>query len=878
MTYNYQLMSSLFVWMLSIATVIGVVIVAIRLFLKKKSNELSERIATITPYSDIQKSREKELSQSNKSFFIDIETDLRNSFSGHIISSSEEEQFTKYYTGFFHEVNSLLKSLEAFHIEPSEAISKFAHDFGNIHLLVKRHNEQVIQETLDTNKDFFDHCLKYPLDKQQRRSIVSEEDNCLVVSSAGSGKTSSIVGKVRYLIDIKHINPQNILLISYTNKAAAELTERMNIVGLRGYTFHKLAIDIIGKATEQKPSIHDNTDALFVKIYHKLLEDEDFKKSIVEYFVDYQVQEADWEHRKNERRQKLSELKEIRLKAQFPDMDGKAIYVRSEQEQKICFVLSSLGVKFRYEEPYEHPLADEMHSQYKPDFSIYFEQDGKTKRIYLEHFGVDEHGLVPTWFAKDKGITYEEANQKYNDGITWKKAAHEKFGTVLLTTSSADFHYSDIRHTLKALLKKVGVPVQEKTDAELYDMVLPPNSKQEKAFIRLVVTFVTLIKSSCKSINEVLKQAKNVGDERSLFIIKRIFMPVYERYIEELKGSNQIDFTDAILQATEICRSSHPVKYEYIIVDEFQDISVDRYNFLKVLREGNPPAKLYCVGDDWQSIYRFSGSDMALFNQFSDYFGSTEINRIETTYRFGEPLVSLSSQFIQRNKVQIKKDIHPFNPQTKTELQFCAYERRDYCNAIGQLVASIPADKSIFLLGRYSFDDYYLSFLYKSVKEGNRFYYFIGDRKIEFLTVHKSKGLEADYVIILQCNKDTYGFPSMVSDDPVLDYVLTKSDQYPYGEERRLFYVAITRAKIKTYVFYDKRFPSVFVDEFLHPEKVTEESYVKHPNANKKWTRSADKFLLTLYHEGKSIKYIAEKMGRSQTSIVMRIGKLEGKQ
>ena len=237
-------------------------------------------------------------------------------------------------------------------------------------------------------------------------------------------------------------------------------------------------------------------------------------------------------------------------------MDGKTIYVRSEQEQKICFALSSLGVKFRYEEPYEHPLADEMHSQYRPDFSIYFEQDSKTKRIYLEHFGVDEHRLVPTWFAKDKGITYEEANQKYNDGITWKIAAHKKFGTVLLTTSSADFRYSDIQHTLKASLKKVGVPVQEKTDAELYDMVLPPNSKQEKAFIRLVVTFVTLIKSSCKSMHEVLKQAKNVGDERSIFIIKRIFQPVYERYIEELKNCNQIDFTDAILQATEICRSA----------------------------------------------------------------------------------------------------------------------------------------------------------------------------------------------------------------------------------------------------------------------------------------------------------------------------------
>lgn len=455
-------MQSLFILAICIIAISLVVIVIARIRLKNKSKELSERIATITSYRDIQEHREKELSQSNKSFFIDIETDLRNSFNGHVISSSEEEQFTKYYTGFFHEVNSLLKSLEAFHIEPSETISKFTHDFGNIHSIVTKHNEQVIQDTLNAHKDFFDHCLKYPLDKQQRRSIVSEEDNCLVVSSAGSGKTSSIVGKVRYLIDIKHISPQNILLISYTNKAAGELTERMDIAGLRGYTFHKLAIDIIGKATGQKPSICDNTDALFVKIYHRLLEDEDFKKSIVEYFVDYQVQEADWERRKNERRQQLSELKEVRLKAQFPDMDGKTIYVRSEQEQKICFALSSLGVKFRYEEPYEHPLADEMHSQYKPDFSIYFEQDGKTKRIYLEHFGVDEHGLVPTWFAKDKGITYEEANQKYNDGITWKKAAHEKFGTVLLTTSSADFHYSDIRYTLKASLKKVGVHVQEK--------------------------------------------------------------------------------------------------------------------------------------------------------------------------------------------------------------------------------------------------------------------------------------------------------------------------------------------------------------------------------------------------------------------------------
>lgn len=854
-----------------------IVVVIKRIHLKQQSKQLSEKISRIPSYEKSQRYEERKaaISARIECFSANIATDLETSFAKRYITFSQEKEFANYYTDYYKEAKRLVPQLKTFGIEPSEAVLKLLWDFKSIGKLVRKHNEQFICNLLNTHKQFFDCCLKYPLDEQQRRSIVSEEDNCLVVSSAGSGKTSSIVGKVKYLIELKKVDPTRILLISYTNKAAAELTERMGIDGLRGYTFHKLALDLIGQQTGQKPSICDNTDALFVKIYRELLDDPRFRKHAVEYFVDYQASEADWEKRKNERRQQLSEQKDVRLKALLPDMDGKPIYIRSEQEQKICFVLSSLGVKFRYEEPYEHPVADAMHSQYKPDFSIYFERDGKPKRLYLEHFGVDEHGLVPAWFAKDRNISYEEANRIYNDGITWKKAAHEKFETELITTSSADFYHSDIKEKLKTLLSGAGVPLQERTDTELYGMVLPEGSKQEKAFIRLIATFVTLLKSSCRSLKEVLKQTDETDDSRSEFVIKNIFRPVYERYTEALRNSGQIDFTDAILQATDICRTSHPVTYDYIIVDEFQDISVDRYNFLKALREGNPPAKLYCVGDDWQSIYRFSGSDMALFNNFAGFFGPTEINKIETTYRFGEPLVGISAQFIQRNTAQIQKNIRPFSEHTKTELSFQAYERNDYCNTIGRLVASIPADKSVFLLGRYSFDDYYLSFMYKSVKEGNRFYYIIDGRKIEFLTVHKSKGLEADYVIILQCNKDTYGFPSRVSDDPALQYVLTASDRFPYGEERRLFYVAITRAKVKTWVLYDTRFPSVFVDEFLHPEKVTQESYTKHPNANKRWTPRADQFLLTLHREGKSIKYIAEKMGRSQTSIVMRLGKLD---
>ena len=474
-------------------------------------------------------------------------------------------------------------------------------------------------------------------------------------------------------------------------------------------------------------------------------------------------------------------------------------------------------------------------------------------------------------------MLYKEINREYNKGIMWKRAIHRKHGTQLLETYSADFYCSDIKATLKKRLEDAGVPIQEKTDEELCNVMLPRESEQEKLFVRRIATFITLMKSSCKSIQTVLLRAKEAGDQRSAFIIQYIFQPAYECYTEILNEKHRLDFTDLIWQATEICRTRRPVEYDYIIVDEFQDISRDCYNFLQALKEGNnPPAKLYCVGDDWQSIYRFSGSDITFFSRFADYFGPTEVNKLETTYRFGEPLLSLSSHFVQRNQVQIDKKIRPSNFDAKTQLEFHAYNRHDYCDMINGLIFVIPSNRSVLLLGRYSFDDYYLSCRYKMIKEGSRFYYLIAGRKIEFLTIHKSKGLEADYVILLQCNKDIYGFPSLVSDDPVLNYAMSAVDQFLYGEERRLFYVAITRAKVKTIVLYDKRCPSVFVDEFLRPEEAAEEQKAEHSNADRRWTRAAERFLLKLYGEGNSLQYIATKMGRSRASIAMRLRKLSG--
>ena len=283
------------------------------------------------------------------------------------------------------------------------------------------------------------------------------------------------------------------------------------------------------------------------------------------------------------------------------------------------------------------------------------------------------------------------------------------------------------------------------------------------------------------------------------------------------------DFTDAIIRATELCNNGHHPDYEYILVDEFQDISMDRYRFLQSLRRKSPLTKLFCVGDDWQSIYRFAGSDMALFKSFEKFFGYTKKCLMETTYRFGEPAIAESSKFVLANPEQVVKNVHSFRDEAETKLDFLSTDGREgVVETVKYLADQIPADKEIFLLGRYGFDVN----IFKNTDLGvhntrDGVYVTYGYRQMNFMTVHQSKGLECDYIILLNCNGGTIGFPSQISDSPVLKYVLSEPDAYAFSEERRVFYVGITRAKKHTWVLYDMNNPSPFVKEFvktLEPE------------------------------------------------------------
>ena len=695
----------------------------------------------------------------------------------------------------------------------------------NIEYSRDKHNKEFIERELKENKTYFDTVLgEYPLDPQQRDAIVKLEDNCLVIASAGSGKTSTILGKAKYLVEKRNIAPSKILLITYTRKAANELHERMKIEGMTCCTFHKLAKDIIANVTGQAPSFCEQDVTL--NIFHKLIQTNgNFLHAVNDYLINQQSLMG-LEHDYTDAFSYYEDRKKYGIQALFSDMDGNIIFTRSEEEKRLVSILARLGVRFRYEAPYPYNTTTPERRQYKPDFTIYYHDNfGVEKVLYLEHFAIDASRNVPQWFGDGERGGWQNANRRYNEGIEWKWITHSLNRTDLIVTTSADFRDGTVESKLIEQLRRYGVPINERSDEELYGMMVNRNKKVEKSVYTLITSFITLMKANEKTIDGLLREVPQAELQdisasinlRNRTILRDIIKPFYEEYERTLSDKGEIDYTDAIIKASELCRKGLWRNYEYILVDEFQDISVDRYKFLQALRGNSANTKLFCVGDDWQSIFRFSGSDMSLVYEFEKYFGYTEQCKIETTYRFHQPLIDKSSAFIMRNKEQKEKTIKtPNNDTNKTYLNFVkcdGSDRESVLKKVKEIVQTIPKDQSILLLGRYNYDAMSVGFSGKIDMKDNRITVDIDGRNLPFLSVHSAKGLEADHVILVNCNQGA--FPSIIEDDPILDFVLSKSESYPFAEERRLFYVAMTRARMRMYVLYDQKRPSSFISEFL---------------------------------------------------------------
>ena len=753
----------------------------------------------------------------------------RSLFDGkHYLAKSEADAFVAHQKPLTDSVQYCIDNhIKEYLTQPQEAV-QFNQFIKQIEQHRTTHNKAFVKAELQRCSEFFDNVLAYPLDPQQRTAIVNGEDNCLVVSSAGSGKTSTIQGKVRYLIDMCHIDPDDILLITYTRKAAGELRERIGYSGLTSSTFHGLAYNIISQV-DKAPTIAETDFAL--NLFYEKIKEHKFIEAITYYLVNLLSRIKDPDKYVSER-EYLADRRKYGTQAYFPDMDGKIIFTRSEEERKICHFLSTHSVNFRYEERYEFDTATTQFRQYKPDFTIYYQVNGAWRKLYLEHYAIGKSGGVPKWFGQGKGETWAQADKKYKEGIMWIRKTHRENGTALIETTSAMFSDGSWQQQLTAQLSAYGVPIVEKPAEQVYQEIVQRDKHKEKVVLELVMSFINLLKANCKTIEQVADTARKVNDGRNLFIIENMVKPFYEAYQAALAKRGEMDFTDAILQATDMCNSGqYLLKYKYIIVDEFQDISFDRYRFLMSLRSQTPLGKIFAVGDDWQSIYRFSGSDMGLFSDFAKYFGFTTLCKIESTYRFAQPAIGISSAFIQKNKSQVKKNVKSPKKDMTTTVMFEGYsEDNDLAETVANKIRAIPIDKSVYILSRYAFDFTIFRNAGYGYREVDRnIDVTIDNRKVRCLTVHQAKGLEADYVFLLKCDSDIYGFPSMISDDPVLEYLLSQQEEsVEFAEERRVFYVAITRAKINTTIFYRRSRPSVFVDEII--DDMEQDGFKKCPN------------------------------------------------
>ena len=778
-----------------------------------------------------------ELFQSQISSFFSEYLNLQT----HYIPKSEEQCFILRW-------QDLYSHLSTFYCPRNHCFFSEIEKFKTLYLSlpedILRANENFIQTESVKYDTLFSDIDGKSLDEQQRTAVITDEDRVLVLAGAGSGKTLTIAAKVKYLCEIKNIRPQDILLISFTRKSAQEMTERIcNRLGIQveATTFHKLGLDIITCSEDSRPDVADeNVLYRFVQEFfeNEMLKYPDIIKSLTEYFSYYleiptKLEDCHslGEFYEKEKTADLETLKSKYEREQYIRATGsekaqsyttlRNEKVKSLEEIKIANFLFLHGVNYEYEPLYPFESDDLSRKAYRPDFYL-VDYD-----IYLEHFGISKNNTVP-WLSP-----VEE--RKYLEGIRWKRDFHRQNGTKLLETYS--YYSSDgiLLNKLEEILLANGVKFKERDFSEIFSTVYACKSnKYFSEIMKLCCTFISLFKSNNYKIDhiEILRQhylaeVQNnfLRDRTNLFL--KIIKTILSEYQNSLLARNAIDFSDMINNAADLVVSGCDIPaYKYLIVDEYQDISKARFVFLKAIAD-RTKAKVFCVGDDWQSIYRFAGSDISLFTDFEEYFGYTKVLKIEKTYRNSQQLIDEASRFIIRNPQQLKKELRS-DKSLDYPLVFWGVDDElgnALQKAIKKIVSECGTKSSILLLGRtnYDLDIVMKTGLFNIVHaKGKQTLEYIPfpNLNISFLTVHKSKGLEADNVILVNFKNDKLGFPNQIADDQVLNLVLTKAESFQYAEERRLFYVAITRTKNRTYVLTDKKNPSSFFNEFVESKSV----------------------------------------------------------
>lgn len=677
----------------------------------------------------------------------------------------------------------------------SEELRNFIHtNFNFRNTLFWLHQNRELRKY----SNLFDTIEAHPLTELQRRAVILNERRNLVVAGAGTGKTSVIIAKAGYLLESGKCKPEDILLLAFNKPAAKELEERclekLN-ANIKAKTFHSLGKEILDDVSGKKSSVsklatdEKKFDELLASFIMGLRENPDTWKEFKSFIIG---KSKPYKHE--------SEFKTLlAYKAYIRNIELRALsgdLVKSFGELDIANFLYVKGVNFEYEARYKH-----TNTKYEPDF--YLPDYG----IYLEHFGVDRDGNTAPYVD----------GQTYREQMKWKRDLHEKKGTKLLETYSWQRFEGSLLQDLNSLLKDNGVTYDPVSDDQVFKSLI--DYKYTNQVGNLLKVFLAHFKCNHMSIDELRAKARSMVDSERAEKFIDLFALFYESYERKLAANKaSIDFNDMIAKATQnILSGQYKPPWKYIIVDEFQDISVDRYKLLEAMLKTNKSFQFFAVGDDWQSINRFAGSDISIMSKFRDFFGRATIVNLDRTFRFNNKIAELSGRFIQENPNQLKKTLVTHAQESEAQVYIHPGNSDKNCNKVLKSVLKKIAaendikDESLLVLARYNY-----LIEKKEIKEAIKQYW--PGKALTPQSIHRSKGKEADYVVVLGMDSSQFGFPSEITDDPLLSLVLAEPDEYPHAEERRLFYVAVTRAKKQAHLVYDIKNPSVFITELMEEE------------------------------------------------------------
>ncbi|MDV3244799.1 MAG: UvrD-helicase domain-containing protein [Nitrososphaerales archaeon] len=656
---------------------------------------------------------------------------------------------------------------------------------------------------LERHKDFFEG---RSFDREQIEAIVKKDSYNLVIAAAGSGKTRTLTARIAFMIKCG-VAAEGILALAYTNPAEDEMRNRLKseygIQDANVRTFHSLGRELaklshsfrtgVADITRQQDFIRDSVKRLQsnrefgILLLNFALETTSHERTAKDFTTpeDYYLY--------------LRRQKYITLQARE---------VKSVAERDIANFFFLNGVEFAYETPATWADRSDRYRQYQPDF--YLPEYG----IWMEHWAVDRQGRVPDWFPV---VRSGDASTRYKEGMEWKRGQFKKHGRRLIETYGYQWQEGTLIPELKRQLEENRVEFRELPMQEILDRIQRTMPRTDP-LQELMFSFISKAKTNGLAVSDVRFRLSQGSWTRKQRAFASMMIQIWQEYESVLEQNDMIDFSDMINYALQVARQK-PIQdadtFTHILIDEFQDITDPQLALIKCLLRNEEDSTLFCVGDDRQNIFSFAGSNIDNILRFGEMFPYPERTTLSTNYRCPKNIVEASNSIANLNRFKIEKTVvsesqlqHPIRliemPGNETQ----SYEDWQFQRAkelLQELIHNKKPGEEIMVLARYN----------QVLKPLEVEFQTQDTLGLKFLSIHRAKGTEADHVLLLSCTRGRYGFPSEIQDQELLDIVRKNPGKEPdkLEEERRLFYVALTRCRNQLFLFTSKRERSRFVSE-----------------------------------------------------------------